>query len=493
MSTIRLQDGRYFEPESRTPAWMLRTPEFAALVRRSPLAVHVWLILSSYVQTDGTAWCSQRRLAKLTGSYRRSVIEALAVLTERGWVKKIPGTGPDGRRIDPKTGAVLEDLYRLTLPPALESLRAQINARLAGRPADGALPYFLDDDVFQGAAQLYQRMARIPRTTLASLEWSTLRARSGQAMHVYLLLACYAPNGERVGGKRLARECHLARAWTLDPDADPENDDGTAKKTQGVSIARIRAALAVLSDPNDTWISVARRKLESGADGTSTYILVERLLEPAHALDAEDAADEDDGSESEGPPPPERIAELPGPVQEAIGLSDREAWELLHSMGFWPHPDLDEDEGLDGDALPHGQPPANILARLPAAERQLVGLSDADVWEQIRRHRPRHRRRETLDQAAVRMVREFQGEMQPGADVADYQPTPAELELVRTLFRAFGPENAWKVGTLALQQIKTRRWAAGNFAAMRAYIPAAAKQLRLTPKVPLESSGRGRR
>lgn len=459
----QIHDGRGLEPEARTPAWVLRTPDYAALVARSPLAVHVRLLLESYADPQGRCWCSQRRLAKLTGSYRRSVVEARDVLIAMGWLTKV------GQKVK-EDGMVLSDLYQLRLPEGLEAVRAKINDRMAGRaPAGEVVPYLRPDDVFQGHTQLYQRMARIPRSVLASQEWARLRQRSGQAMHLYLMLACYAPAGERVGGKRLAQECHLARTT------------GSGE----VSLVRLRTALRTLADPDDQWIAITHRTAADGGTAVSSYTLVERLLEESVALDDEGTV-EDDDLPIDGPPPQAMIDELPGPQKEAVGLSDFDAWTMLHERGIFADPAT-----YDADGTPAGQPPAALLARLAPEERALVKLSDAEVWSLIRANRPRWKApRETLDQGAVRMIRQFHKAVDygehPGLDTSTYDPTAAERELVRDLFRAFGREGAWRVVNVCLRHIAAKRWRAGNFTSIRAYLRQAYTELRLTPKIPLD-------
>ena len=455
-----IHDGRGLEPEARTPAWVIRTSDYAALVARSPLAVHVRLLLESYADPQGRCWCSQRRLARLTGSYRRSVVEALGVLVGMGWLQKV------GQKVK-DDGTVLSDLYQLRFPEDLDRVRGQINDRIAGRlPAGVEIPWMRDDDVFQGHTQLYQRMARIPRSVLASQEWARLRQRSGQAMHLYLLLACYAPNGERVGGRRLADECHLSRPLA----------------TGTVSIVRVRTALRTLSDPADQWIAITHRTAENGGTATSSYTLVERLFEESVALDADGAVVEEEDLPTDGPPPQAMIDELPGPQKEACGLSDADAWALVHAHGL----------AADTGATPEGQPPAALLARLPDDERELVKLSDAEVWALIRAHRPRWRApRETLDQAAIRMIRQFHKAVDygqhPDLDTSTYDPTAAERELVRDLFRAFGREGAWKVANAALRHVVAKRWTPGNFTALRAFLRQAYTELRLVPKVQIDA------
>lgn len=327
-----LKDARRSRPEARIPAFVLRSPDFAALVMRSAVAAHVWLLLASYARKD-VAWCSQRRLAAQTGTHRRTMVDALALLVELGWVKRAKRYKADSPR------ERLADEFRLCLPAPLEEVRQKLNLRMAGKAVEGAIPYVREDDVFQYASETFTRMARVDQDTLGSVEFADLR-RSGRALHQYLLLCVYAPSEERVSAARLATEAHT-------------------------TVARVREALAVLADPTAPWIEVTRTKAANKGNRPNSYTVVQRLLTPslaqvpkesaADVAAAEAAANVAPGSEvfGEGAPPEDLVAKLPGDLRRLVDgaypdTTDPERWGSLWAMirdeGYWPRPKKETPE-----------------------------------------------------------------------------------------------------------------------------------------------------
>lgn len=387
---MKVVDGRVKEPQARIPAYVLRSAEFAALIRLSPLAVHVLLILWS-CDADGEAWCSQRRLARLAGTYRWSVVNAIHLLEDEGWIVR-------SRRDDPDDGRRIADNFRFLYPGQLEQSRIMINARMQGTGGAVPIPYFRDDDLFAGHVEIKQRRAIVGQSALASCEWARLRA-SGLTMHVYLMLLVYGPHHERVGGRRLAAECRMA-------------------------LPRVREALATLTGEADRWVSVQRKELDNGGTGTNWYLIEDRLFTASAALDDEAA---DDAARNapvpDGPAPADLVGQLPGPQQEAIadGMSDAEVWALLRSARLWP-------------------------------------------------------RRETADQRATRMIREYHTFAQH-ADAATWTPTPAELEFARYLFRSYRSD-VWELLRHVLAGIRAK-WKPDSFAGLRAYCITSARALGL--------------
>lgn len=307
----RVADARPREPEARLPAYIIRSEEWATLVRRSPLAAHVWLILSSYANREDVAWCSQRRLAALTGSWRRSIVEVIRLLVDTGWVSVTP-------RFDKETGARIADQYQLRLPGGLEAARQVINDRLKGNPV-GAIPGFREDDIFVARSRVYTRMARLPQSVLGSEEFGRLRERGATVLHAYLLLLVYAPSGERVPGHRLAEEAAM-------------------------SLPRWREAVAVLADPEDRWIEVVKTKAKNGGDRPNSYTVIGRLVKPAAVLDADEPGEAPEGQEvyGQGRPPLDLVNQLPvEQFQDAMILDTEKErwtalWALLKDEGLWP-------------------------------------------------------------------------------------------------------------------------------------------------------------
>ncbi len=372
---------------------MLRTPEFADLVRRSPLAVHIWLIIASYERRDGRAWCAQSRIARLSGSSRRSAVRALRDLLASSWITRVGAHG--------QFDAQSADLYELTLPRTLRPVEAGVTELMSGS-SRASVPFLLEGDVFPSNGRYLQRRTRIPLSTLSSVDWHTLRTRSGQAMHLYLLLACYAPSRERVSGARLAVECNLSRRPGSRPSGGPaESNERLVVHPQG-PLRQVRKALQILTATPDPWIHAVPHTRTSGGDAASSYELAERdLTMRPLAGNTEDRSRVSSRTRADGPAPM-LLARLPKAIRETIGLNNAEAWALLQSERVWPSaedvaefrrrlrdaPDPAARDELDRTLKPtRDQPPPHLLDRLTPNARARVGIADDAAWAAIKAFR----------------------------------------------------------------------------------------------------------
>lgn len=310
-----IQDARAREPEARVPAYILRSAEFAALVKASPLAVHLLLLLWAHADVSDHAWCSQRRLAALAGTKRRTALECLALMKRAEWILSFRRTRDTGERA--------ADGYVLRSPGLVEVARNAVNERLAGRAVEGEIPYFVEGDVFFARSEIRTRKAFVPLSVLSSRQWCELRA-SGQAMHLYLLLLCYGPDRERVSGRRLAEETHLP-------------------------LVRIREAVAHLSHPHHAWIEVERNQTLGGKTLTSSYKILGRLYSPVAIAEPTTGATDVGEVYGQGPVPADLFEQLSRDVRRMIDQRHEEGperwsaqWEALRDVGLWPRPNPED-------------------------------------------------------------------------------------------------------------------------------------------------------
>lgn len=399
------------EPEARIPAYVLRSQEFAALCAKGGITVHVLLVLWAHGRQD-QAWCTQRRIANLTGAWRASVQDAIRTLEEQGWIRRSERRSRDNRRI--------ADNYDLLLPGPLEACRGEINQALAGGSGTDGIqsPLWRKGDVFAFKEGLYVREARVPLSVLQSEAFGALRER-GISLHLWLLLLSAGQYGAAWGKRGLAKDLHVAPSRVTEALAYLRGEDPRGKPREGST--RVQAAGSGI-----VWLETERATSGNTAD-RHVVRLVPRLTGQAVAPKARPEASTLDRTVL---PPPELVEQLPeimrGIVQEWAqgGCGDgeiRAAWNWLENERIVPPP-----------------PPVDPWA----------GFSPS--------------------QAADWLVRAFHRSVR-GA--VHYDPTLTEIRLARRLVNERGTAAIGLVES-AVAQMRATSFRAGNFAAVMRYVTA---------------------
>ncbi|MES2639736.1 MAG: hypothetical protein V4850_09640 [Myxococcota bacterium] len=233
------------EEECRVPLRVLRSADWAALVKKSPLAVHIWLVLDALSDQERVAECSQYRLARLANGWRRSVVAAIDLLQALGWLR------------------VLEARYRTTTGETVTCSRATRPTPRSTRLPDR---YELCAVVSPRQGAYAQFRGSVPLRALVSPEWAALRDRSGQAMHVLLVLVGYAARGEPASASNVARECTIARP-------------------------RFWEAIKLLTEGAEPWFAREHVASVEGGSSANRYRAVSDLLRPAGPEGAPQEAD----------------------------------------------------------------------------------------------------------------------------------------------------------------------------------------------------------
>ncbi len=184
------------------PVWLLRSPDFHALRRRSPLALRVLLCLWAHGRGVGSlCFPGERRLAALCETSVPSISLAIKLLELGQWivVQRQRARGQGNR-------------YTLRLPDDLAPLHARAESWLA-RPATGqdAPPVedlLLTGDLWgrAGKGRRRFRQVRVEAAAMNSDAWDALWRENALAGHLWLLLQAYRPSGEQTSLSRLARE-----------------------------------------------------------------------------------------------------------------------------------------------------------------------------------------------------------------------------------------------------------------------------------------------
>ena len=185
------------------PIWVLRSPDFIALRRKSPLALRVLLCLWAHGRGVGSVcFPGERRLAALCKTSVPSVSTAIKLLERLQWIlverQKFRGQG---------------NRYTLRLHDGLAITHAHATAWL-DRPTTGQDAPPVEDPILQrgdlwgkaGKGRRRARHARVEAAAMNSATWDGLWRENALAGHLWLLLQAYEASGEQLSLSRLARE-----------------------------------------------------------------------------------------------------------------------------------------------------------------------------------------------------------------------------------------------------------------------------------------------
>ncbi|HNH46263.1 MAG TPA: hypothetical protein PKY30_04470, partial [Myxococcota bacterium] len=194
---------RDLNQELRFPLWLLRTEEFAALRRASPLAVRVLLCVWAHGHGYRTiCYPGEKRIAGLCKTSVSSVSALIRLVEQAGWL--------DVRRQRERGEG---NVYRLQVPVTLRATADRIQAWLEG-PVSGTEPAPVVEGVVMagdlwgqaGKGRRRQRFARISLAEVNSDTWDLLWRTDSVAGHLWLMLQAYSASKEQLSLARLGRE-----------------------------------------------------------------------------------------------------------------------------------------------------------------------------------------------------------------------------------------------------------------------------------------------
>lgn len=381
-------------PKRGAQAWIrayaLRSPEWALL---SPLAAHVYLCLASYADHARRAWVSHRRLATMCGAWRTSIHAAIRELEEGGWIVRQVRLSRAGER--------LADSYELLLPGSAGLCHAEVVARVGGGQAEITSPLYRTGDIFVWRDEILVRELRLERAIIASREFCKLRAGSGCAWRLWLLLSCHTGRGRppHVASRRELAACIGAHPRTITAGVHRLESGGWIRVTARQRYGQ-RLASAYGIQTRERWTPAA------AAGGFSELV-------PAGDIPfGGDASTTAEIVPLAGRPPAEAVRRLEAVWGNSVeGLTDTDVWMLLH------HYDL-----VDGGAD----------AEVEAADTEAAGVEE-----------PR--------EAAGRMVRAFHAGLRRGARAV---PQASELDTLIPLIQQHGAPRVWRAIEVAVNKLR---------------------------------------
>lgn len=451
---LRLHPMRTAATEARVPIYVLRSPEFAALLHpsdryrpdnrdapkqerkgkegvpateSSPLAVHVLLCLYAHAE-GGQGWTTVRVLARSTGAFRRSVKRALRFLEGTGWLstRRQPGSKT---KID----------YTLRLPGSAEACRRVIerDGVAAQHPLLGAGDVWMEESGPNrkarragAAASVRVLEARIGQEVLFSAEFAALRAHP-VALHAWLYLSAHTAAGR--SGALPLRE--LGEALTF---------------SSWGSLSSYYFPLL----QGDGWLTVARGVSEEGGRPPNVYRPELPALSRVGVPEADTCAFE---QLEESEPPARPSAELErAEIERAIAARAR-------ALG-------------DFDELRHGP---EALAALSAEDlREVARHLGLDVEHRSREgdgapNKPPAAADQVPDPVYARNVLQAWFRAVWGADVPANKPEEADVVFVVELLRRAGREEVarvahWLAGKCVSGKWRTVQYFKGAWKTMKA-------------------------
>ena len=156
------------EPEARIPWHVLASKALCSLSTTSPAAQTVLFVIWAHVgrgKHRGRAWVSERRIARLTGQWRRTVERAIELLVSAGWLRVVKD-GARARRTD-RWGRQVAREYELLLPGDAGEADEQVKQDLL-------IDFGSEDWIIRGSKAPYVRCAIVPLSVLSSKLWAAI-------------------------------------------------------------------------------------------------------------------------------------------------------------------------------------------------------------------------------------------------------------------------------------------------------------------------------